>query len=114
MSKTKTVLGQTLEEIKEQYAKDFERASFEDMLWSYAESENGISDFIMITDEVAERYAQSQTQELIEQNKELVSALKKILDFKKFQRVEDFISIEELEELLTKYNHLKSNTNGKL
>lgn len=56
-------------------------------------------------------YAHSQTQELQEQNAELVSALKNILDFKKYQREEDFISIEELDELLNKYNHLKSNTN---
>lgn len=57
-------MSKTIEEIKEQYAKDFERDSFEDMIWSYAESENGINDFIMIVDEIAERYAQSQTQEL--------------------------------------------------
>jgi len=40
---------------------------------------------------------------LIEQNAEIVSVLKRIVDFKKYQRDEDFISIKELEELLTKY-----------
>lgn len=108
MSKTKTVLGQTLEEIKEQYAKDFERASFEDMLWSYAESENGINNFIMITDEVAERYAQSQTQELQEQNAELVFVLQNIANM---LEVNAKISVESIKRVLTKYNHLKLNTN---
>ncbi|GEM_PF-4961030 len=64
-------------------------------------TENELQEIINVV-----RSFDSQTQELIEQNRELVSVLKKMLEFKKFQREEDFISIEELEELLTKYNHL--------
>ena len=91
-------MSKTVEEIKDEVAKEYiksgERSTIEQLMT-----------------EVAKRYAKSQTQELQEQNAELVSALKNILDFKKYQREEDFISIEELDELLNKYNHLKSNTN---
>lgn len=98
-------MSKTIEEIKEQYAKDFERASFEDMLWSYAESENGINNFIMITDEVAERYAQSQTQELQEQNAELVEMLRHVV-YEYKQGEKSYSTIREINELLTKHNNL--------
>jgi len=57
--------------------------------------------------EVAKRYAQSQTQELIEQNRELVELLQ---ENNKQGRM-TLLADKKAMELLTKYNHLKSNTN---
>lgn len=65
------------------------------------------------------QHAQSQTQELIEQNRELVDLLKGIVkQIEKGEKIGGYnllttssIEYEYAQKLLTKYNHLKSKTN---
>lgn len=62
----------------------------------------------LIADEVSERFAQSQTQELIEAMKEIHAITKKSsaggIHIGNIRTIVD--------RVLTKYHHLKSNTNG--
>lgn len=59
-------------------------------------------------------FSQSQTHELQEQNSELVANIQLLLqslDYDALGVMSELI-IEDLKQLLTKHNHLKSNTNG--
>lgn len=64
---------------------------------------NGVGNLNEFTNEVAERYAQSQTQEFKEQNTELVFVLQNIVNM---LEVDAKISVESIRRVLTKYNHL--------
>ena len=86
-------MSKTIEEIKDQVAKE---TGFH--CWS-EHKDTGIYDSDVNL--IAERYAQSQTQELIEQNAELVEMLKQTvrsLDGNGFPRLRG-----QIEEVLTKY-----------
>lgn len=108
MSKTKTVLGRTLEEIKEEVAQELGYKS--NSVFSAHEqlliNPHGYNYKVLSRsiDQVAERYAQSQNQELIEQNRELVFVLQNIVNM---LEVDAKISVESIRRVLTKYNHLK-------
>lgn len=94
-------MSKTLEEIKDECSKDFGFKNYEDV-------EDWNSE-CMIIDEVAQRYAQSQTQELQEQNAELVEMLKRIVEkqfYSKYSLQSLNSTISESKELLTKYKKL--------
>jgi len=88
----------TLKEIKMQYAKERSRNG-----WPLIMLQDTFKSKQM--DEVAERYAQSQTRNLIEQNTELAQMLLKCQVLCETLKVN--VVAKEIEELLTKYNHLK-------
>ncbi len=104
----------TLEEIKNQVATDDNFHNWESLfeicaMYDYGRLENAI-------DEVAKRFAQSQTQVLQEQNAELVDLVKRCRDV--IYAYNDYKPtatgneiLQAIQDRLTKYNHLKSNTN---
>lgn len=105
----------TLEEIKDEYFKEIGFKSLDDAVMEIAIGMSKIGSASVLENhftKISERYAQSQTEELKEQNAELVEMLKqtvRALDGNGFPRLRS-----QIEELLTKYNHLKSKTNEKL
>lgn len=90
----------SIDNIKEYYAKE---RGFEN--WS--EFLNNIHGFQIPSHmtEVAQRYAQSQAQELQEQNAELVEMLRHVV-YEYEQGESSYRTIMEIKELLTKHNHL--------
>ena len=103
-------MSKTIEEIKEEVAREFLspfRTWLENSRFSNDDNISVLEDSGAI-DEVVKRYAQSKTQELKEQNTELVFVLQNIVNM---LEVDAKISVESIKRILTKYNHLKSNTN---
>ena len=97
-------MSKTIEEIKDECAKDF---GFN----NYGDVEDWNSE-CMIIDEVAERYAKSQTQELIEQNRELVELVQRcwavIHAYNNFNATGTGNEIlKAIQEMLTKYDNIK-------
>lgn len=70
MSKTKTVLGRTLEEIKEAFAKEKGFKNWDECLDLLVTNRE--------VDEIAHRYAQSQTQELTEWKESMMKVLSEL------------------------------------
>ena len=97
-------MSKTIEEIKEEFAKCEGYESYLDLAFSgnyyakHSDSEDTINELMV-------RYAQSQTQDLQEQNAELVEMLKHL-----YELTEYFDEWEEerqkMKDLLTKHNHL--------
>ena len=90
----------TIEEIKDEVAIEYGWKS-----WKSCYGDDGITN-VMI-DEIAHRYAQSQTQELQEQNAELVEMLERAkLEFKQFRDAfgQGSLLINEIEQLILKHN----------
>lgn len=109
----------TLEEVKEQCAKDHGWRSYNDAVDNANVGVISGYSFADIWEDVAQRYAQSQTQELIEQNREIVAAIKELTPMAedgyklhcKNGSHQDFLEddreiLKKAKELLTKYNHL--------
>lgn len=103
-----------LEKIRNQVAKDSAFDDWDDLCFCHGEMES-IKRFEELTkfcDEASQRYAKYQTQELQDQNSELVSALQSIVNLQdKYFGEKDIHRVLqkkafEIEELLTKYNHL--------
>lgn len=93
-------MSKKIEEIKEQVANDNGWQTWDNATPPWVEPK----EVERLMNEVAERYAKSQTQELQEQNAELVEMLKqtvRALDGNGFPRLRS-----QIEELLAKYNHL--------
>lgn len=128
-------MSKTIEEIRNEIAIDFGYKNLDQLLIF---NDSCIVDII---NKVAERYAQSQTHEIKEQNAELVNSLSKLvllleeIDSTLFHHnhsidgwhlngdlepIMNFVNDMDLEpitkakELLTKHNHLKSNRNGSI
>ena len=104
-------MSKTIEEIKEQVAKEYTSGKSG---WHG----NYLSERIklVLMNEVAKRFAQSQTQELIKQNMELVDLVERCRDV--IYAYNDYRPtatgneiLQAIQDRLTKYNHLKSNTN---
>ena len=120
-------MSKTIEEIKDEYAHETSAHGWFDMTMRQGPIRNAQ------VDEVAERYAQSQTKELQEQNADLVDSLSKLVllleeidstlfhhnhsidgwhlngdlePIMNFVNDMDLEPITEAKELLTKYNHL--------
>ena len=107
----------TIEEIKDNYANEQGRDTWDEFFSWNEVCHTGIDKMQYHHDQIAQRYAQSQTQALKEQNAELVELV---------ERCKDVICaynnwsptptgkeiIEAVNERITKYNHLKSSTNG--
>lgn len=96
-------MSKTIEEIKAEVSTDDNFHNWESLfescaMYDYGRLENAI-------DEVAQRYAQSQTQELQEQNAELIKMLEYIFYKTNFQNHFPTTSIN-VKNLLTKHNHL--------
>lgn len=89
-------MSKTLEEIKEGYAINLAGYSTWDEL-IYDEPSYRVE---IHTDQVAELYAQSQTQELVEQNRELIEALQNVVNL---LDSDSKISVESIKRVLTKY-----------
>lgn len=99
-------MSKTIEEIKEEFAKGEGYESYLDLAFSgnyyakHSDSEDTINELMV-------RYAQSQTQELKEQNAELVGLLKKckeLMENSIFTPHKNTASV--ITQLLTKYQHL--------
>lgn len=96
----------TLEEIQESKAKEYGFKSFKDL----EKSEHGSDPHWNVREDIAYTYVEyleSQTQELQEQNAELIEMLQRFIDNNMMSVTAD----DEAKDRLTKYNHLKSNTN---
>lgn len=73
--------------------------------WKSCYGDDGITNTMI--DEVAKRYAQSQTQEIIEQNRELVEMLERAkLEFEQFRDAfgQGSLLINEIEKLILKHD----------
>lgn len=93
----------TLEEIKDEYAINL--AGYN--TWDELINDEPSYRVEIHTDQVAERYAQSQTHELQEQNAELVEMLERAkLEFKQFRDAfgQGSLLINEIEQLILKHN----------
>lgn len=100
-------MSKTIEEIKNEWAQKLNNGHGNCCKnWKEYVSNNDIDEEDIT--EIAERYAQSQTQELQERNAELVRMLEDVKGYLGSDKR------NEVDTLLTKYNHLKSNTNEKI
>jgi len=104
-------MSKTIEEIETQWAKDHSYENYFEFLNLTRKCD---TDHVFIMDgavtQIAKRYAKSQTQELIEQNREIIAMIEHIFYKINFQNHFPTTSIK-VKNLLTRYNHLKSNTN---
>lgn len=95
-------MSKTIEEIKEQYAKEQKQVSWEDVIICHKKSRYYGFLYNKAIDDVAERYAQSQTQELIESMGEIHAITEKSsaggIHIGNIRTIVD--------RVLTKYNHL--------
>ena len=89
-------MSKTIEEIKDEYAHETSAHGWFDMTMRQGPIRNAQ------VDEVAERYAQSQTQELQEQNAELVEMLEELLKELRFHGFNYSTAICKAESLIAK------------
>ena len=100
-------MSKTIEEIKEEVSRYFlhpYRTWLENSRFSNDDNISVLEDYGAI-DEVVKRYAQSQTQELQEQNAELVMTLETIASLITSQTSMSTVQASLL-QVLTKHNHL--------
>ena len=96
-----------LEKIRNQVAKDSSFDDWDDLCFCHGEMES-IKRFEELTkfcDEVSQRYARSKTQEIQEQNADLVNMLAMVIDVWGYE-YEGSTAYKKVDELLTKHNHL--------
>lgn len=86
----------SIEEIKDEYAGELGFRTFEDMFLSY-----GYSEYDNTTTEVAKRYAQSQTQELVELLEHCKTAIQAYNHFSPTATGNEIL--QAIQERLTKY-----------
>lgn len=92
-------MSKTIEEIKDEVAIEYGWKS-----WKSCYGEDGITNTMI--DEVAQRYAQSQTQELQEQNAELVEMFNEIYNDRLWGNDKDFDKLKDLITRATKLNKM--------
>ena len=97
-------MSKTIEEIKTQWAKDHSYENYSEFLDLTRKCD---TDHVFIMDgavtQIAKRYAQSQTQEIKEQNEELIDGLRHIAIM---LRLDAQISVDSIYELIRRCNYL--------